>query len=73
MTKPFIAAAVHVGGTSLVIPRQFAAQLRRADDFIKLAVAAASMALDMYPRWQNLAEGSGLFVGHSLWAHADKF
>lgn len=63
MKKPFIKAAVHVEGASLVIPRQFTTQLRRADDFIKLAVAAASKALDMYQGWQNLAEGSGLFVG----------
>jgi len=58
-----ITAAVHLDESSVGLPQQCASQLRRADDFIKLAAAASVEALDMCSGCQEPNEESGLFVG----------
>jgi len=58
-----ITTAVHVDESSVGLPRQCASQLRRADDFIKLAAAASVEALEMCPECQKPGDESGLFVG----------
>jgi len=61
--KPVVMAAVHVDLSSMNIPKMFAPRLRRADDFTKLAVAAAHKAISKCEECQEGASESGLILG----------
>lgn len=61
--KPVVMAAVHVDLSSMDIPKMFTTGLRRADDFIRLAVAAAHKTIVRCEERQELAGESGLFLG----------
>lgn len=57
--KPYVAAVTQLISLPIDVPKHFASQLRRADDFIKLGVVAAEKVLDNHEPDQK----TGLFVG----------
>lgn len=63
MSAPLISAAARIETESAEIPRSFGAALRRADEFIKLAVAAAAKVINPIEEDQENPIETGLFVG----------
>ena len=64
----FVQAVEIVNGTDLAnaVPQHFLRDLRRADDFIRLAVATGAALLSSLPDESSLPEATGIFVGTTI-------